>query len=121
MLKQSSSRIKNVLAILLTVFFVAFLTGMTTSAKDNSSSKIVDITIQSFAFNPDAVEISAGDVVRWTNMDSADHTVVGSIFKSGTIPKGQNYQFRFTESGVYNYECSIHPFMKGTITVVANK
>lgn len=54
-------------------------------------------------------------------MDSADHTVVGSIFKSGLIPKGQNYQFRFTESGVYNYECSIHPSMKGTITVVAKK
>jgi plastocyanin len=121
MLKQSSRRIKNVLTILLVVFFVAFLTGMAASAQDNSSGKFVDIAIQNFALNPESVKISAGDTVRWTNMDSADHTVVGSIFKSGIIPKGQNYEFRFTEPGVYNYECSIHPFMKGTITVVVKK
>src|ERR1035437_2527133 len=117
MLKQSSSRIKSVLTILLASFFDKHGNECT----DNSSSKVVDIIIQSFASNPDTVKISAGDAVRWTNMDSADHTVVGSIFKSGLIPKGQNYQFRFTESGVHNYECSIHPSMKGTITVVAKK
>jgi plastocyanin len=121
MLKQQSNKIKNLLAILFTAFFVVFLTGMTTSAQANSSDKIVDIAIQNFTFNPDSVKISAGDTVRWTNMDSADHTVVGSIFKSDMISKGQNYEFRFTEPGVYNYECSIHPFMKGTVTVVAKK
>lgn len=121
MLKQSSSRIKNILTILLAVFFVIFLTAMATSAQDNNSDKAVDTAIQNFAFNPDSVKISAGDTVRWTNMDSVDHTVVGSIFKSGIIHKGQNYEFRFTEPGAYNYKCSIHPSMKGTITVVAKK
>jgi plastocyanin len=54
-------------------------------------------------------------------MNSVDHMVGGSIFNSGIISTGQNYEFRFTEPGVYNYECSIHPSMKGTITVVAKK
>ena len=120
-MKLPFSRIKNVLNILLVVFLVAFLIGMAASAQDNSSGKVIDIAIQNFAFNPDSVKISAEDTVRWTNMDSADHTVVGSIFESGIITKGQNYEFRFTEPGVYNYECSIHPSMKGTITVVAKK
>lgn len=106
---------------MLAVFFVVFLTAMETSAQDKNRDKVVDTAIQNFAFNPESVKISAGDTVRWTNMDSADHTVVGSIFKSGIIPKGQNYEFRFTEPGVYNYKCSIHPSMKGTITVVAKK
>jgi plastocyanin len=83
--------------------------------------KIVDVTIQNFAFNPPSIEVSAGDTVRWTNLDSTEHTVNGHTFGSGMIPKGQNYEFLFTEPGVYNYNCSIHPAMKGTVTVVAKK
>ena len=121
MLKLASRRIKNVLTILLMVLFVAFLTDLATSTQDNSSGKVIDIAIQNFASNPDSVKTSADNTVRWTNMDLAEHTVDGPIFKSGIITKGQNYEFRFTEPGVYNYECSIHPSMKGTITVVAKK
>jgi len=83
--------------------------------------KIVDVTIQNSAFNPPSVEVSAGDTVRWTNKDSVEHTVNGQTFGSGPIPKGQNYEFLFTTPGVYNYDCSIHPAMKGTVTVVAKK
>jgi plastocyanin len=86
-----------------------------------SQGKIVDVTIQNFAFNPPSVEISTGDTVRWTNKDSVEHTVSGPTFSSGLIPKGQNYEFLFTTPGVYNYNCSIHPSMKGTVTVVKNK
>jgi plastocyanin len=125
MLKQFSSEIKKVLTILLAVLFVVSLTAVVTSTqgKDRVSSngKIVDVAIQSFAFNPTIVKISSGSAVRWTNMDSADHTVDGAIFTSGIISKGQNYKFQFTEPGVYNYECSIHPNIKGTVTVVAKK
>jgi plastocyanin len=83
--------------------------------------KVVDVAIQSFAFNPPSVEVSAGDTVRWTNMDSAEHTVSGDTFMSSSIPKGQTYDFLFTEPGVHNYKCYIHPSMKGTVTVVAKK
>lgn len=84
--------------------------------------KIVDVTIQGFAFSPGSVEISAGDTVRWTNMDSATHIVKGgTTFESGSLAKGNTYEFMFTEPGVYDYICSIHPSMKGTITVIAKK
>lgn len=84
-------------------------------------SKIVDVAIQSFAFNPVSVEISTGDTVKWTNMDSATHIIKGSTFESGSLAKGDTYEFVFTEPGVYDYICSIHPSMKGTVTVVAKK
>lgn len=87
----------------------------------SASGKIVDITIQGFAFNPATVEISQGDTVRWTNMDSATHIVKGDTFESGSLAKGDTYEFVFTEPGIYNYICSIHPSMKGTVTVVAKK
>lgn len=88
------------------------------NAKSSGGSKIIDVAIKNFAFSPISVQISKGDTVKWTNMDSVDHAVNGSIFKSGAISKGQSYEFLF---GVYNYKCSPHPYMKGTITVVAKK
>lgn len=87
----------------------------------SSSGQIVDVIIQNFAFKPESVKIFVGDTVKWTNMDSADHAVSGTIFTSGIISKGQNYEYMFTEPGAYNYECSIHPYMKGTVIVVAKK
>lgn len=83
--------------------------------------KIVDVTIQNFSFNPQSIEISAGDTVRWTNKDTVEHTVNGQTFGSGPIQTGQNYEFLFSTPGVYDYNCSIHPYMKGTVTVVAKK
>jgi plastocyanin len=91
------------------------------TAKSLEQGKIVDVTIQNFTFNPSSVEVSAGDTVRWTNMDTTEHTVSGNTFTSGLIPKGQNYEFLFAEPGVYNYEYSIHPSMKGTVSVVEKK
>lgn len=83
--------------------------------------KIVDVSINNFAFNPASVTISTGDTVRWTNKDSATHTVKGSSFESGSIAQGNTYEFMFTGPGVYDYTCSIHPSMKGTVTVVEKK
>lgn len=118
---------KRTLAVLLVVFFTETLTATSvTSAAPVGTLQIAggggttaDVSIQSFDFNPASVQISTGDTVRWTNRDSADHTVTGSTFNSGVIRTGQSYEFRFTEPGVYNYICSIHPTMRGTVTVVA--
>jgi plastocyanin len=103
---------KKTLAILLVVLFTATLTAASVSAQ-----KTVDVSIQGFAFNPASVQISTGDTVKWTNMDSVDHTVTGSTFNSGMIHTGQSFEFRFTTPGVFDYHCSIHPSMKGTVTV----
>lgn len=80
--------------------------------------KIVDVTIQNYTFNPPSVEVSAGDTVRWTNKDSVEHSVSGQTFGARSLQKEQSYQYLFTIPGVYNYDCSIHPDMKGTVIVV---
>lgn len=86
-----------------------------------SKGKIVEVSIQGFAFNPASVEVSSGDTVKWTNTDSAPHIIKGSTFESRSLAKGDTYEFVFTEPGVYDYVCSIHPSMKGTVTVVEKK
>ncbi len=82
-----------------------------------ASGKTVEITIQSFAFNSDSVTISPGDAVRWTNMDSVAHTVIGNDFSSGNLNKGESYEHIFAKAGTYDYHCSIHPSMKGAVIV----
>jgi plastocyanin len=62
--------------------------GSNTTPQPAGEGKIVEVSIQGFAFNPQTVEISAGDTVKWTNMDSATHDVKGTNFDSGTLAKG---------------------------------
>ncbi|HIH74373.1 MAG TPA: hypothetical protein HA306_03745 [Methanosarcina sp.] len=50
-------------------------------------------------------------------MDPADHTVTGSIFDSDVLEEGDTYEFTFTETGTFEYYCSLHPEMEGTIIV----
>jgi plastocyanin len=81
------------------------------------AGKTVEVTIQSFAFNPHSITISSGDKVKWTNTDSANHTIVGTNFSSSNLKKGDLYEHIFTKAGTYNYQYSIHPSMKGVVIV----
>lgn len=68
-------------------------------------------------FYPQVVNISTGNTIKWTNMDSEDHTATGSTFNSGIIHPGGSYEYQFTEPGVYSYKCTLNPTMTGTIVV----
>ena len=41
----------------------------------------------------------------------------GKTINSPNLAKGQSYTVTFTKAGTYSYICSIHQYMKGTITV----
>jgi plastocyanin len=81
----------------------------------------VDITIQGFAFDPPSVTIKVGATVRWTNQDSASHTIASDsgVWKSGGIAQGESYTRVFDTAGTFAYHCGIHPSMKGTIIVTS--
>ncbi len=83
----------------------------------SAGGKTIEVTIQGFAFNPSSITISPGDTVKWTNMDSATHTVTGTDFSSGNLKNGDSYEHTFTKPDTYNYHCSIHPSMQGTVIV----
>jgi plastocyanin len=79
-----------------------------------------EVTIQDFKFEPEAVEVAAGQTVSWANEDGEPHTVRsedGSI--SSPIISGT--PFTWTAEGEPGteipYICSIHPQMKGTVTI----
>jgi plastocyanin len=78
------------------------------------------VTIDNFAFEPQALIVTPGTKVTWTNRDDEPHTVVsagGQLFKSPALDTGDKFSFTFVETGTYTYFCSVHPHMTGTIVV----
>lgn len=75
------------------------------------------VTIQNFSFDPSSLTVKAGDTVTWTNKDSATHTVTGTNWQSGPLASGATYSHKFDAAGSYDYHCSIHPTMTGTVVV----
>lgn len=77
------------------------------------------IAIADFAFDPPVATVPAGTEVVWRNSDPADHTVTNTdgVFGSGTLGAGDTFTHRFSEPGTYEYQCAIHPEMKGKVKV----
>lgn len=76
------------------------------------------VSIAGFAFGPGSVSIEVGDTVTWTNDDTAPHTATAAgAFDTGTIAAGESASVTFDTAGTYDYVCSIHPQMSGTVIV----
>src|SRR5258705_5470636 len=81
----------------------------------------MEVKIDNFTFNPPRLTVKAGTTVKWLNEDDIPHTVASSTkaFKSKALDTEDQFSFTFTTHGVYEYFCSLHPHMTGTIVVEA--
>ena len=72
------------------------------------------------SYYPKISQIKVGDTISWTNKDISVHTVTSTdeIFDSGMLMPGDTFEQKFTESGLYDYFCILHPWMTGTIKAV---
>ncbi len=89
-----------------------------TKTKDNKPGPN-EVFIQGMAFDPFTITVSAGTTVTWSNKDAVNHTVTSDtgLFDSGLIPKDGTYSHTFPSTGTFNYHCSIHTSMTGTVVV----
>jgi plastocyanin len=80
------------------------------------------VTIADFDFTPASITIHVGDTVTWTNHGPSAHTATANdgSFNTGVLQKGQSASHTFTTAGTFTYICEIHPFMHGTVVVLAN-
>jgi plastocyanin len=75
------------------------------------------VSIEDMTFAPETLAVEAGDTVTWTWNDGAiDHDVAGDDFQSEIMSEG-SFTHTFEEPGTYDYECTLHPNMTGTIEV----
>ena len=78
-----------------------------------------DTSPTQYAFLPGEVTVPAGTTITWANEDEAVHTVTAAdqSWDSGRLPIGGTFSHTFAEPGTYAFSCTIHPAMKGVITV----
>jgi plastocyanin len=75
------------------------------------------VTIQDMAYTPETLTVQAGITVTWVWNDGAiAHDVKGDDFRSKVISEG-TFSHRFDQPGSYDYLCTLHPNMTGTIEV----
>jgi plastocyanin len=101
--------------------------SMTTSSSITSIKNVSIVGIKKDkSFDPNPIEIKAGDSVTWTNGDNEVHTVtsgsqdasnIGQEFDSGTLASGQSFTHKFDKPGTYEYFCSFHESMTGKVVV----
>ncbi len=79
----------------------------------------LNVSIGGFAFAPDAVTVSPGQPIIWTNTDPVPHTVTSTEkhWDSGVIRAGESYRLSLDRPGTYTYYCAIHPHMTAKIVV----
>jgi plastocyanin len=93
------------------------------SSTSNSQTPAAgSVEIKNMMFTPSQITVQKGAKVTWTNNDNVAHTVTDDLSNVGgpasaQIPAGETYSFTFTKTGSFQYHCTIHPSMRGTIVV----
>ena len=77
------------------------------------------VAIEEFTFKPADLEIEAGTTVTFTNKDEFAHTATAKdkSFDTGNLEQDGTFEHTFEEAGTFEYLCTIHNSMTGTITV----
>jgi len=95
------------------------MTPTTTPGTKGTGPGTNEAFIQGMAFDPATIAVAANTTVTWTNKDAVTHNVTSNpaLFSSGGMGNGATYSFTFANTGTFNYSCTIHPSMTGTVIV----
>ncbi|MET9849701.1 cupredoxin domain-containing protein [Streptomyces ossamyceticus] len=96
-------------------------TASTSSAATSAGPGGARVVIENFTFGPANLKVRPGTKVTVVNRDSEAHTVTATedkVFDTGNITGGATVTFTAPSTpGSYSYLCTLHPNMKGTLTV----
>ena len=84
-----------------------------------SAAPAAEVTMPGKFYSPGQLDVLVGTTVTWRNIDRSTHTVTedDDAFDSGYLGPGQTFSRPFDKSGTYRFHCSIHRFMRGSISV----
>ena len=69
-------------------------------------------------FRPATLTVARGTRVRWVNVDNVSHTTTSnSGIWAATLSPGERFARRFRRAGEFDYRCTFHTGMIGTIVV----
>ncbi len=128
---MSLQRIKRSLGILAVVAGIVSVVACSSSSSPTApnpsptaapAAADVTVTINGMlgaqSFSPNPASAKAGQTVAWHNADVITHTATGSGWDTGQIAPGTtSAPIMFSTAGTFDYHCSIHPSMTGTLNV----
>lgn len=76
------------------------------------------VAVSDNQFAPSAIQVAAGATVTWMWASSSSvHNVIFSDGGSQSLGAGATYSRAFGTAGTYNYQCTLHAGMNGSVTV----
>ena len=76
------------------------------------------VTIENMRYEPATLVVKKGDSVTFVNKDIFPHTITAAgKFDSKDVAPNGKWVYRATKAGDFNYICTLHPNMKGTLKV----
>ena len=126
--KPSRKPLLIIAGVFLALIVIAVLGVMMSSTSESGDSDPgptsvndtdIVIGIRNYNYNPRVISIPLGATVTWLNDDKVDHTATekNGAWDSTIIHSEQSEILTFNTPGIYNYYCTIHPYMNGTLTV----
>ena len=112
-------------------YTVTIETSSSSGSSSNETFKVqvvpMLVIMQDLAFHPGNITVARGTPVTWLNLDSTIgccdpgyHTVSflsGANATSPILKRFNWWTYTFGADGVVDYYCTIHPYMKGQVTV----
>jgi plastocyanin len=97
----------------------AVLVAATTLVASGGAASTADVAMPGKFFAPADLDVLVGTTVTWRNTDRGTHTVTEDedAFDSGHIRPGGTFSQTFAESGTFRFHCTIHRFMRGSVSV----
>jgi plastocyanin len=101
------------------VFRANLFFGQSDGSVPQATGLTARLPMQQYSFQPASATVRRGTTVSWSNEDEAVHTVTATdgSFDSGRMPIGSIFSMTFSTPGTYEYACSIHAAMRGTLVV----
>ena len=113
------------LLLLVVLSLIALLMFVPTAAAQDAGVESVPIqnawsvNIGDNFFDPPQSAVEPGSTITWTNNGDEPHTVTADdgSFDSGMLNPGDSYTVAFDGQGTVTYHCTIHPEMRGSVSV----
>jgi plastocyanin len=123
----TSRALRTIVALLAVAALAACGGDDDTNAAPTVDEGTVEVTVQTFDFQPDPLTVEAGTTITFRNLDKINHSVTAGTREAPTPDDfdglmedaGATFELTLDEPGTYDYFCRFHPGagMTGQIVV----
>lgn len=116
--------------IVVFLFFVLVIPPSIFSETDNdiiiqNGAHEINCELNNSCLDNPSLKINTGDTITWKNSDTNIHSIKSGspktgpdgIFESGVLQPNSEFHHTFEDPGNFDYFCTIHPWIVGTISV----